>query len=158
MARYRKKFSQMSIDGIIVEDGKKPLVLNIKEADCKTGKRDPAGCAAAKAACRVDGVLEARVYRTRTYLLTQKNGKKSWQRYITPDAIRNELIAFDRGGTFEPDDYTLAVVSESQRLGVNRGKPPAKTGKRSGINSPHVVKGIRPVGPKGNHRLFRVEK
>lgn len=155
MAKHRK-MSGMTIDGIEVEDATKPLILHIREADCKSGKKDPSGCAAAKAACRIDGVIEARVYRTRTYLLMQSKGKKVWKRHNTPNSIRNELIAFDRGGSFEPDDYTLGIVGVSERLGATAGRLPVKGGKRSGRNAPHVVKGIRPLGPKGDPRRLRM--
>ena len=139
----------MKIQGIEVVDADKPVVLHIRDADTKTGKKDPEKCAAAKAACRIPGVVEARVYRTRTFLLMQnKQGKKQWKRYQTPDSIRNEVIAFDRGGSFEPDDYVMKPVAERDRLGATykRYKPGKRKGKRP---TPHVVKGIRPLGPHG---------
>ena len=142
----------MKIDGIEVHDADKPLLLHIRNTDTKTGKKNPSDCAAAKAAKRERGVLEARVFRSRTYLLKERTSpggktKKVWERYITPDALKGEIIAFDRGGEFEPDDYELQAPTKSQRLGAfvdggSRGKTKKK------FRPPHTVKNIRPLGPK----------
>jgi len=142
----------MKINGIDVQDADKPLVLNIREADAKTGKKDPAKCAAAKAACRLTGVIEARVFRTRTYLLcadARRKGGKVWIRYMTPGPLRGEIIAFDRGGTFQPDDYMLLAPCNTQVLG-SYGSGSDKRPKRGKRMKPyHVLKGIREEGPRG---------
>jgi hypothetical protein len=131
-----------------VYDSNDPLVLHIKKTDCVGGQKDPQRCAAAKAACREPGVIEARVYRTRTFLLFQNGrGKKFWKRFQTPQSLRGEMIAFDRGGSFQPDDYKLGVITPSQKLGTVRvnhksGRPPHKK-----KITPHIVQGIRPPSP-----------
>jgi hypothetical protein len=142
----------MKIDGIEVVDADRPLVLHIRTPDAKTGKpKDPENCAAAKAACRIPGVILAKVYRTRTYLLQGTPGDKTgksrrWRRYLTPDSLRGEIIALDRGGSFEPDDYELPAPPKSMRLGAKLAQP---TGRRTGKKKrvPHIVRGIRPHGP-----------
>jgi hypothetical protein len=61
--------------------------------------------AAAKAACRINGVGEARVYRSRTFLLLERaSGKPIWMRFHVPIRLRAEIVSFDRGGSFEPGD------------------------------------------------------
>lgn len=142
----------MKIDGIEVEDAKKPVVLHITKRDATSGQKDPKSCAAAKAACRLEGVLEARVYRGRTYLLFRlANGKKIWRRYHTPISLRTEITAFDRGGAFEPDDFELKPLTASQLLGA---KPPgAQSGPRATKRKPHhVIKGIREHGPRSGDK------
>jgi hypothetical protein len=155
MEKRSRSRPQMKIGGIEVEDANKPIRLHIRDADTKLGKKhSPEGCAAALSACREPGVLEARVYRTRTYLLRKDaKGKKKWERYNTPNALRGEIIAFDRGGTFQADDYTLGRVQESERLGARRHNSPRPTGNRSGKNTPHIIKGIRPFAPKGPSKV-----
>lgn len=141
----------INLDGIEVRDGTGEIIIHITKRDATTGRGKPDDCAAAKACCRLSGVLEARVYRTRTFLLRKHGNKKIWERYRTPDSIRNELIAFDRGGHFEPDDYRLIPVSPMQRLGVTppwrdkkyKTNPPHKRKKLT----PHVVKGVRERAP-----------
>jgi hypothetical protein len=152
---HRGPLAQMKINGIEIEDAAKPLRLHIRDSDTKLGKKhSPEGCAAAISACRETGVIEARVYRTRTYLLRQDaKGKKKWERYNTPAALRGEIIAFDRGGTFQADDYTLGVVQDSEKLGAKRNRPSSPTGNRSGYNSPHILRGVRPLAPRGPSKV-----
>jgi hypothetical protein len=141
----------MKLEGIEVEDANTDLLLNIRDTDTKTGQRDPANCAAAKASCRIRGVEEARVFRARVYLkFTKASGKKVWRRYLTPDALRGEIIAMDRGGQFEPDDYLLKAPMKSTRLGAYKPTGP-RSGRRPSRRKPpaHVVKNIRPYGPSG---------
>jgi hypothetical protein len=56
----------------------------------------------------------ARVHVARTYL---KIGNK-WLRCITPESLRSEIVAFDRGGKFEPGEFELKAIPDSMRLGV----------------------------------------
>ena len=107
----------INLDGIEVRDGTGEIIIHITKRDAVTGRGKPDDCAAAKACCRLDGVIEARVYRTRTFLLRKSGNKKFWERYRTPDAIRNELIAFDRGGRFEPDDYRMTPCAAQSAAG-----------------------------------------
>jgi hypothetical protein len=137
----------MKLDGIDVRDAIKPCVLKINKADANSGQGNPATCAAAKAACRVVHVVEARIYRTRSYLLVEgTRGDKRWVRYYTPGALRTELIAFDRGGTFDPGEYTLGTLPENKQIG-NDKRNGATGPKRRKRPTPHIIKGIRPRAP-----------
>ena len=149
----------MKIDGLPVYDATAPLLLHITRADATSGQKDPGKCAAAKAAKRTPGVIEARIYRTRSFLLVQnKAGEKSWRRYNTPNSIRNEIISFDRGARFEPDDYVLTEPRGVARLGKahkrnSHGRPPHKV-----KHTPHIVKGIRELGPRGQEAERKARK
>lgn len=134
----------MKIAGTKVVDAKAPISLKITKRDCSTGSlKDPSACAAAKALCRLSDVKECRVHISRVYI--KANGK--WVRYGTPPALRSEIIAFDRGGKFEPGTYRLAAVQPTVRFGVRKTKPNRRDGSRPQKRyKPHVVKGIRSHG------------
>lgn len=129
------------IDGKKVRDAKKPLRLVVTEDDCrKASPKKPASCAVARACGRVAD--EARVHLSRVYLLSEGQ----WSRYETPKAMRDEIIAFDRGGTFEPQEFRLKPPRPSRRLGKHTGgqHPTRKNAKRR--RKPHVVTNVR-MGP-----------
>ena len=125
----------MKINGLPVVDAPKPLKLHITKSDVAKGNtKDPGACAAARACMRELHAEEARVHIGRTYL---KMGGK-WMRFNTGPALRSEIIAFDRGGTFEPGEYHLAALYPSER----------PTGKRRGGQSPNKTRAERRVSPK----------
>ena len=122
----------MKINGLKVVDVRKKLAIAITPKDInaakKTGRKDPGACAAALAAMRQLHVTEAKVQIGRTYIM---RGKK-WERYFTPDALRSEIVAFDRGGDFEPGIYTLRPLGgTSQALGANSGSNTNRTTNKS---------------------------
>lgn len=84
-------------------------------------------------------------------------------RYFTPEALRTEIVAFDRGGTFQPGEYELKAPTEAQteegRKRYNKGSgsdtsrnvTTAKRTKRSqrikvAAIKRHNVAGVRPKG------------
>lgn len=135
-----------SIDGLPIMDAKSALPLKITKADIdKSDSKDPAFCAAANACRRQHHVAEVRVHLGRVYV---RQNKANWVRYQTPQALRSEIIAFDRGGTFSPGDYALYPVRHSylkmrgKRHGSAKGadKPRSQKKKR---RSPIVVRNVR---------------
>lgn len=141
------------IAGKPVVNAKKTVTLHISPMDAKKGNvKDPGACAAARAAIRaVPNCIAARIHIGRAYLLG-KDGK--WMRYKTPESLRGEIIAFDRGGKFQPGDYTLRPMSPSD-MGPHRVKNFTssnvnRSGKKDApTKSPrkfHVVKGVRQHG------------
>lgn len=136
----------MEIKGQKVYDANKPLKINISKRDVQLGGvKNPKTCAAARALCRQKDVTEAAVHLSRTYV--KRAGK--WERYVTPLALRSEIIAFDRGGEFDPGDYTLASPHPHIRLGSKR--KPTRTGthpQRGSRIKPHIVSGVRVHAPK----------
>jgi len=119
----------------------KKVKLVISVTDVKRGAtKDPAACAAALACKRQMHSTEARVHIARTYVKVDDK----WLRFRTSDALRNEIIAFDRGGTFEPGEYELEVVPPSDRN--KRSKSHKKNTVRVAKRSYHTVVGVRPSG------------
>ena len=108
----------MEISGKKVIDAKKPLELEITTSDVRLGNtKDPGGCAAALALKRQTGVKAARVHVGRVYIETPD----AWVRYITPASLRAEIIAFDRGGSFEAGEYHLSPCPPTAKLGAHYG-------------------------------------
>jgi len=139
------------IGGRPVVNGKRKVLLHISPADVRGGKnKDPGACAAAKALMReIPNCIKARVHLGRTYLLKDDN---QWYRYKTPDALRTEIVAFDKGGKFEPGEYELRPLAPSELLPYKKKTFVSSETNRRGVpDSPgkkprklHVAKGTRP--------------
>lgn len=128
----------MKIAGTEVKDAAEPLVISVAKSDTRAGTiRKPEMCAAARALHRHTGCEEARVHLSRTYI--KKKGK--WSRYATPQALRNEIIAFDRGGEFAPGEYILEPVAPAARLDAPPSR--AKHNGRSKQRPRHMVPNLR---------------
>lgn len=134
----------MKINGLPVVDATKPVTIEITKGDVRKGAtKDPAACAAALACMRKFHADAARVHLGRTYL---KMGKK-WVRFHTSDALRIEIVAFDRGGTFEPGRYTLGAIQPSRRKRVQQGSTNYKRGTGNKRTRPyHITTGVRVHG------------
>ena len=135
----------MKIFGTEVKDANEKLVVHITKSDVKLGAtKDATACAAARALCRQTGATEAKVHFSRAYI---KRGGGKWLRFSVPSALRNEIMAFDRGGEFAPGEYLLSPVQPSIRLGERpkKSKPTKQVPQRG--NKPkrpyHVVEGVR---------------
>ena len=127
------------IDEQVVANAKKSVTLHITDGDINKAKRKNAGgCAAALACRRQLHAVEARVHLGRTYV--RRNGK--WVRYLTSQALRSELIAFDKGGKFEPGDYILYRMQPAKSTGRHYGGPKRKNKKRTNVY--HKTVGVRP--------------
>lgn len=141
----------MEINGKKVVDAKSKMKIHITKRDATEGdNKNPSGCAAARAARRdVPHCVSARVHIGRVYV----EYKDKWVRYNTPKALRTEIVAFDKGGSFEPGEYFLNPPSPSQTEDERRNRP---SGNRSTSSHPrkihvaiikrHNVTGIRPKG------------
>ena len=120
-----------AIDGLPVVDAKRPLTLTVTKADitrAADSSQEPDRCAVARACKRELHVIEARVHLARVYLRTNNS---NWVRYQPPGAMRAEIIAFDRGGTFEPGEFRLQKVPPKDALGTpRRGGTRTVTGKK----------------------------
>ena len=132
------------IDGLPVFDAKRPLRLSITTQDIVgASPKHPQDCAMARAAMRALHVIEARVHLTRTYLRTNNH---NWVRYETPGRVRAEIIAYDRGGTFQPLDVRLNPITAglrkrlAERKRVSYKTPPNK---RRPMQKPQIVKDVR---------------
>lgn len=133
----------LKLDGLPVKDAKKSVVLHITAGDVKNAKvKDPSHCAAALACKRDLGAKEAQIHKSRTYL--KFNGH--WTRYLTPNSLQAEIVAFDRGGTFEPGEYRLTKMAPSRKFNKKTG-PRKKKGKLRGHY--HRVANIRSIALVG---------
>jgi hypothetical protein len=134
-----------------VLNASRKIVVRISARDIRTGKnKDPGSCAAARALIReVPNCVAARVHLGRTYLQRED---KTWLRYRTPEALRTEIIAFDRGGRFEPGEYELRPLSPADRgrRHVKKAAATAQEDPRHKANKTprklHVAKGVRKRG------------
>ena len=94
---------KVDINGIKCVDATKAVTIHIEPADIKKGNtKNPSACAAAQACMRELNANAAKIHIGRSYLLIDKR----WIRFKTSRALRTEIVAFDRGGTFEPGEYT----------------------------------------------------
>ena len=115
----------MKIGGIEVRDAKGPLEILVTPTDIKRGDtKNPSGCAVAVACKRQLHAVDVRVHLSRVYVkLKRKDEKMEWVRYVTPESMRSEIIAFDRGGQFEPGTHTLGeAMSQSKWQKEHRHK------------------------------------
>ena len=136
----RNKRRHMKINGLPVKDGRKTIELLVTSGDIKRSTvKDPTNCAAAVACRRDFGASEARVHIGRTYL--RFNGH--WERYTTSPRLRAEIVAFDRGGKFQPGTYQLKKMQPSRKKDKHRG---GKEGDGKKRRSYHVLTNVRPVG------------
>ena len=84
---------------------------------------------------------EARIHLGRVYLRTNET---NWVRYQTPASMREEIIAFDRGGSFEPQEFRLAAVVPSKTKRTHQGGKDAPRSKRTKKRrAPHIVANVR---------------
>ena len=130
------------IDGLPVIDAKKPLKIEVTRADCQLATRkNPGCCAVAKACGRELKIKGVRVHLSRLYLLAGK----TWTRYLVHSSLRSEIIAFDRGGKFQPGTYTFQAPNPNKRLGSGSGGKVKNrgTGKTKAPRSYKSVQNVR---------------
>lgn len=142
----------MEINGKRVVDATRKLSIKILKADTVKGaNKDPGACAAARAAKRSPNCLSARVHLGRVYI----EQKDKWLRFKTGDALRSEIIAFDRGGSFQPGTYEIRPPAPSDtekgRNELRRRKDreaidPNRPNKVKRHRKLHVVHGVRQRG------------
>src|SRR4051812_14100150 len=134
----------MKINGLKVVDAKRKVKIHITPIDVAKGQtKNPSSCAAARACVREQLCSDARVHIGRTYL---KSGDGRWVRFKTPQSLRSEIVAFDRGARFAPGVYTLSplCVSERAKRGKATGSATNKTtrGPKKRRAKYHTVEGV----------------
>lgn len=136
-----------AIDGKPIINAKRGAKLTITAADIKNADvKVPDSCAVARACRRELHAKEVRVHLGRVYVRTNDG---NWTRYITPDAMRSEIIAFDRGGAFAPGEYNLRAPGPTRLTGKAQGSLKNKTRSKKLQKKrakPHIVTDVR-VGP-----------
>jgi len=148
----------MEINGKPVVNATKPVIIKITPRDISTGdNKNPSSCAAAKAAKHsIEECISARVHIGRVYI----EQDRKWVRYNTSDALRTEIVAFDRGGAFNPGEYSLRPISANEttegrarkrankdrKLRAQSNQHPRKIHVKIAKIKRHEVTGIRPKG------------
>lgn len=131
----------LMIDGLPVLNAKAPITLKVTSRDItQADPKQPDQCAFARACRRALHVKEARVHLGRVYV---RSNDTDWLRYITPPALRVEIIAFDRGGEFMPGEYTLLSPPKSKQTGKEQGSKKRATGTGTPRGAPHIVTNVR---------------
>lgn len=129
------------IDGLPVIDAKEPLTLHVSKRDVAYAEvKEPNACAVARACRRELAVKEARIHLGRVYL---RNNESNWVRYLTPKSMRDEIIAFDRGGAFEPGEFILAPPHPTKQLGKSTGGRKPRRNNAKPRKPPHIIKNVR---------------
>lgn len=137
----------LEIDGLPVIDAKRALKLTVTKLDInKADVKEPDSCAVARACRRELHAKKVRVHLSRVYIRTNDT---NWTRYMTPLSMRDEIIAFDRGGRFVAQEFTLSPIAPSKAMGKRAGgkdkpRPRATTGRKR--IKPHVITDVR-TGP-----------
>lgn len=135
------------LSDVVIQDGSNDICLKIEAGDIRRANAmDPMSCAAARALKRQYKVAEVCVMRSRTYVNYGSKSDPLWCRYITPESLSREIVAIDRGGHFEPGDYTIKAPCESQKLGLVRAGKGSKRRKQRQVRAfRHVTAKIREV-------------
>ena len=119
-----------------VKDARADVEIEVTKADTNSAAvKNHKACAmavACKRAMRVDGAI---VSLGTVYLIKDDEAT----RYRVPQSVSRELVAFDRGGSFAPGEYTL---KKPERASQRKPRQDHKTGRRT--QSPrHVTANIR---------------
>lgn len=143
----------MDIKGKPVINGQRPFELMITRHDIQKGKaHTPGGCAAAVALLRQDKqITQARVHVGRIFI----EGPSAWIRYQTPHTLRDEIVAFDRGGSFLPGKHLVLPLTKSaqrylddkewRKVERDKRKEGSKDKRKKRVLR-HIVSGVRPRG------------
>jgi hypothetical protein len=106
-----------------------------------TRRKNAYHCVFAEACARMPQVDEAIIHLSTAYL--RFKGEKVFRRYRVQTRLRDQIVAFDKFGAFDPGVYTLGVIQPShQASGERQGTDkPAKGGpkRRGGVK----IKGVR---------------
>lgn len=122
------------VDAVV--DAKKRVVLNITREDIAFGKRkDHRTCGVAVCVRRqenVDGVIVGvrRVYFIKGRVAT---------RFEPTESLSRELVAFDRGGTFDAGVYVLNPVRRPTGTKTRRTRTPSEASSNPGGSSPQLA-------------------
>ena len=135
--------SRIKIDGMNVIDAKKDVTLTVIKSDIAKAKKKDPGCCVMAQAIKRELNTEARVHVSRVYLKVP--GKKLYERYSVSSKLRNEIVAFDRGGEFFEGTYKLRVCPPDRRLGAKKKTGPKQTAGKKRV-APVLMPGVR-TGP-----------
>lgn len=145
--KVRAELAERGIKVRRVRDADEAVVLGVTDSDIRRGRpKDPFSCALAECGKRQEQVDAAVIRQRSAYLIREGDAV----RYSVPVTVRQELVAFDRGGKVFPGRYELRVPPASQRLGADARQKKKANGSRTRrtpaavhVTPRHVTAGIR---------------
>lgn len=148
MGSVRKHLAR-TFGNLPVRDAKHDLRVFITDIDVKTAKRkDPAHCVFANACGRMFQATKVLFLRAMAYVdLPDENGVSHVERFTLPVAMRDFIVAFDKGEKVIPrGGFTLRAPSASKtldaKLAVRRAskqrQPKHKRGKHAPIKEMQI--------------------
>jgi hypothetical protein len=153
MKRIQSMFVR-KIDGLPVRDAKSKVVVTVTAKDiAKASRKHPGACVMAQAGMRELHAAQVRVHLSRIYVLPR--GGKNWLRYEADSQLRDEIVAYDRGGHFQPGDYLLPPPGSGHREGDRGGGGPKDRNRKRSRRSPIMTTNVRVrAGEKGSGETF----
>ena len=134
------------IGGRNVVDSTRTIQIEVTEQDTQLASRqDHGNCAVARACMKQEGT-DALVHISRVFL--KMKHKNIWVRYIVRNDLRTEIVAFDRGGKFEPGIFKLYQIPPTKKLGKRNGTNTNK-GPKPKRKAPTTLHGVRKLGSRG---------
>ena len=128
------------LDGLPIYDAKEPITFTVTKRDIsRGGLKQPDTCALALACKREYDCKDVRIHMKYSYILE----KDHWVRYRTPNCVAREIVVFDRGGAFDPGEYTLMVPYKSDRLGQRKLVFSPSRNRLSGKRYVHITANVR---------------
>jgi hypothetical protein len=127
----------------VVQDATEDLTMEVTKADCASkAVKDHQACAMAVACKRKLHLDDVIISRSMAYLVRGKVAT----RYELPETVSREVIAFDRGGAFQPGEYELVKPEPYNALGSSRHETGGSThvahsGGRGKAH--HITKNVR---------------
>lgn len=147
--------NERTINGKIVEDAKRKVRLEVMLQDVKEGDpKQPESCAAALACVRQMHAISAKVNLSRTFV----EYYDCWLRYMTPDSLRTEIAAFDRGGKMSPGTHLLKPPPPSSAKGASHSTKAQTSARRSAAKKAKDAAPKRSRAKLTPHRLIDVRR
>jgi hypothetical protein len=130
------------MDRTDIVNANKPLIIEVPEQLTHSKRRKNSyHCVFAEACQKIPQVEEAIVHLSTAYL--RFKGEKVFKRYRVQTRLRDQIVAFDRFGVFDPGEYTLGCIQPSHRASGRR-QGTASTGAKPGAQRKRMfIKGVR---------------
>lgn len=126
-----------------VEDAVRDLVISVSPVDIEAGiPKDHQNCAVAKA-CNRQELARAIVHLSRVYIQSEEG---AWLRYFAPHAMSGSLVAFDRGGEFVKNTFTLKAPKGREKLGHRRAHSKSRTTSKPRVKKREYTLNVRSSG------------
>jgi hypothetical protein len=120
-----------------------PLLITVPAQLTKSKRRKNSyHCVFAEACQLIPQVEEAIVHLSTAYL--RFKGEDTFRRYRVQTKLRDQIVAFDKYGDFEPGEYRLGVLQASHQANGRR-QGSNKTGYGHGVrrSKQMMIKGVR---------------